>query len=305
MDFVRNLDFSQQTPFGFHLYPFFEKAYEAVTGQAANDFAFVPGVTPLSTVKEVFTACITYFIVIFGGRYLMTNMQAYKFQYLFQFHNFLLTLASGALLALMIEQLFPIIYNHGLLYAVCAKDAWTQPLELLYYLNYLVKYWELFDTVFLVVKKKKLEFLHYYHHSLTMVLCYTQLGGRTSVSWVPITLNLTVHVFMYYYYFRTAAGHKIWWKRYLTTMQITQFIIDLFAVYFCTYTYFAYTYWPHLPNVGSCAGTETSALFGCALLSSYLFLFINFYRITYKNKKAAAAAARNANGTEKPKSKKI
>lgn len=52
MDFVRNLDFSQQTPFGFHLYPFFEKAYEAVTGQAANDFAFVPGVTPLSTVKE-------------------------------------------------------------------------------------------------------------------------------------------------------------------------------------------------------------------------------------------------------------
>lgn len=52
MDFVRNLDFSQQTPFGFHLYPFFEKAYEAVTGQAAADFAFVPGVTPLSTVKE-------------------------------------------------------------------------------------------------------------------------------------------------------------------------------------------------------------------------------------------------------------
>lgn len=56
----------------------------------------------------------------------------------------------------MVEQLFPIVYNHGLLYAVCAKDAWTQPLELLYYLNYLVKYWELFDTVFLVVKKKKL-----------------------------------------------------------------------------------------------------------------------------------------------------
>ena len=52
MDFVRNLDFSQQTPFGFHLYPIFEKAYEAVTGQAAADFAFVPGVTPLSTVKE-------------------------------------------------------------------------------------------------------------------------------------------------------------------------------------------------------------------------------------------------------------
>ncbi|KAI9323741.1 GNS1/SUR4 family-domain-containing protein [Dichotomocladium elegans] len=292
MDLVKQLDFSQESPFGVRLYPYFEKAYEAVVGQPAADFAFVPGVTPLSTAREVFATCITYFVVIFGGRFLMSNLPAQRFQLLFQFHNFLLTLVSGALLALMVEQLFPILYNHGLLYAVCHRDAWTQPLELLYYLNYLVKYWELFDTVFLVVKKKKLEFLHYYHHSLTMVLCYTQLGGRTSVSWVPIVLNLTVHVLMYYYYFRTAAGAKIWWKRYLTTMQITQFIIDLFAVYFCTYTYFASTYWPHLPNMGSCAGTETSAIFGCALLSSYLLLFINFYRITYnKNKKIKAAAS--------------
>lgn len=129
------------------------------------------------------------------------------------------------------------------------------------------------------------EFLHYYHHSLTMVLCYTQLNGQTTVSWVPITLNLMVHVLMYYYYFRTAAGAKIWWKKYLTTLQITQFIIDLGIVYFCTYTYFSYTYIPILPDWGSCAGTETSALFGCALLSSYLLLFINFYRLTYKQKK--------------------
>lgn len=122
-------------------------------------------------------------------------------------------------------------------------------------------------------------------------------------SWVPITLNLTVHVLMYYYYFRTAAGAKIWWKRYLTTMQIAQFIIDLFVVYFCTYTYFAYTYWPHLPNAGSCAGTETSALFGCALLSSYLLLFINFYRMTYQKTKAAIQKRVNQSGQAK--SKKI
>lgn len=114
---------------------------------------------------------------------------------------------------------------------------------------------------------------------------------------------------MYYYYFRTAAGAKIWWKKYLTTLQITQFIIDLFVIYFCTYTYFAYTYWPHLPNMGSCAGTETSALFGCALLSSYLVLFINFYRITYQAKKKAAAARKLKGDAKeektKPKPKKI
>lgn len=38
----------------------------------------------------------------------------------------------------------------------------------------------------------------------------------------------------YYYYFMTAAGYKIWWKKYLTTLQITQFVIDLFTVYFAS-----------------------------------------------------------------------
>lgn len=86
----------------------------------------------------------------------MKNLPAYRLQALFQLHNLLLTSVSGVLLALMVEQLAPIIWNHGLFYAICAQEAWTQPLELLYYLNYLVKYWELLDTVFLVVKKKKL-----------------------------------------------------------------------------------------------------------------------------------------------------
>jgi hypothetical protein len=55
--------------------------------------------------------------------------------------------------------------------------------------------------------------------------------------------------------------------------------------------------------MGSCAGTETSALFGCALLSSYLLLFINFYRITYQAKKAAARKLQEEKA--RPKSKKV
>ncbi|CAO3576623.1 unnamed protein product [Absidia cylindrospora] len=288
------ISFSVDQPFGVKLYPYFEKAYEAVVGEPASAFSFTPGVTPFASFNEVVLSCALYFLVIFGGQYLLKRLPAFKPQVLklpFQIHNALLTIVSGALLMLVVEQTLPKYHANGFFHTICKADAWDQKSELIYYMNYLVKYWELLDTVFLVLKKKKLEFLHYFHHSMTMVLCYTQLGGKTPVSWVPIALNLSVHVLMYYYYFRTASGAKIWWKKHLTTMQIVQFVIDLGVIYFCFYTYYAYTYHPSLPNLGTCTGTEVSALSGCALLTSYLFLFINFYRITYNQQKAAAAAA--------------
>ncbi|CAO3615723.1 unnamed protein product [Cunninghamella blakesleeana] len=319
------IEFSAERPFGIELYPIFDKGFQLVTGKPTIEWAFTPGVTPLSTYKEgnlfflrlflfyeysifnflsffllfihsffflffIVIACfILYFVVIFGGREALKHLPSYKLSVLkfpFQVHNFLLTVASGSLLALLFEQIFPIIYHHGLYYAICSPDAWNHKVEIIYYLNYLTKYWEFIDTVFLVLKHKKLEFLHYYHHSLTMVLCFTNLAGRTTVSWVPIILNLSVHVLMYYYYFRTASGAKIWWKKYLTTLQITQFIIDLVAVYYCTYTFYANSYFPWMPNSGTCSGEATAAFFGCGLLSSYLVLFIKFYKNTYKKAKS-------------------
>lgn len=54
-----------------------------------------------------------------------------------------------------------------------------------------------------------------------------QLVGQTPVSWVPIILNLAVHTVMYFYYFQSARGVRCWWKKYITVMQIVQFVIDL------------------------------------------------------------------------------
>ncbi|KZV77174.1 GNS1/SUR4 membrane protein [Peniophora sp. CONT] len=243
---------------------------------------WVRGATPLSTQPVVVAALVTYLVTIFGIQEIMKNRKPLKLQIPFMIHNVYLTTGSGLLLLLMLEEILPKLWNHGVFYALCNSNSWTERMEFYYMINYYIKYVELIDTVFLALKKKPLAFLHVFHHSATAFLCFTQLNGKTSISWVVITLNLTVHVFMYYYYFMTAAGYKIWWKKYLTSMQIAQFIIDLFIVYFGTYSYFVATYWPHMPNMGSCAGTEGAALFGCGLLSSYLLLFINFYIQTYK-----------------------
>ncbi|EIN13748.1 elongase of fatty acids ELO [Punctularia strigosozonata HHB-11173 SS5] len=259
---------------------------------------YVVGKTPLSTTPEVVAGLVGYLVLVFGLREYMKDKQPLKLTTLFQLHNVLLSSGSLLLLTLMMEEIAPIAWKHGIFYAMCHQSSWTRRMEFYYMINYYFKYWELADTVFLALKKKPLAFLHVFHHSATALLCWSQLNGKTSVSWVVITLNLAVHVLMYYYYYATAGGAKIWWKKYLTSMQITQFVIDLFVVYFATYSYYASTHWASfdLPRLGSCAGTENAALFGCGLLTSYLFLFINFYIQTYK-KPARAKPLVNGNST--------
>ncbi|KEZ39963.1 hypothetical protein SAPIO_CDS8936 [Scedosporium apiospermum] len=281
-------------PFGIALWPIFDKVFTRVVGYSANDFRFEAGVTPMSTLKETGIFIVFYYLVIFGGRELMRNREPFKLKGLFLIHNLYLTLISGILLALFIEQLFGTVVRGGIFHAICHREGgWTQPLVVLYYLNYLTKYLELLDTVFLFLKKKPLTFLHCYHHGATALLCYTQLLGSTAVSWVPITLNLTVHVVMYWYYFQSARGIRVWWKEWVTKLQIIQFIIDLGFVYFASYTYFASTYFPHYPNAGKCAGEEFAAIAGISILSSYLVLFISFYLATYR-KDAKAPSGRKA-----------
>ncbi|KAI1328822.1 GNS1/SUR4 family-domain-containing protein [Xylariaceae sp. FL0255] len=278
-------------PFGIQLWPIFSKAFGTIAGYPADDFRFEVGKTPLSTLKESLIFCVIYYSVIFGGREWMRNREPFKLQTLFLIHNFILTSVSFVLLVLFMEQLIPTVFRHGIFYAICDRDGgWTQPLVVLYYLNYLTKYLEFLDTVFLFLKKKPLTFLHCYHHGATAFLCYTQLIGSTSVSWVVISLNLTVHVVMYWYYFQSARGIKIWWKEWITRLQIFQFVIDLGFVYFASYTYFTSTYFPWMPNAGKCAGEEYAAFAGIGTLTSYLVLFISFYFATYsKDRKAPSS----------------
>lgn len=260
----------------------FNNLWVSLKGYPADQFEFVSGKTPLSTLRETTAMIVLYLAIIFGGREFMRNRPAYTLNNLFIAHNFILTVVSGALLVLFAEQLIPSIWKHGLYENICGSSGWTPQLTVLYYLNYLVKYYELIDTAFLMLKKKPLTFLHCYHHPATALLCYTQLIGHTPVSWVPITLNLFVHVVMYWYYCQSARGIRVSWKQWITRLQITQFFLDLGFVYFATWDYLVSVYAPSLPHIGSCKGEPFAAAAGDLILTSYLFLFIGFYISTYK-----------------------
>jgi len=252
---------------------------------------------PFSTSASVISITIFYWVSVYGLTQFMKSRKPPHFKPLFAIHNALLSFFSLILLTLLMETIIPTIWNRGFYFSICSEEMWAggkgRRLELFYYINYLFKFYELIDTYFMVLSKKNIEFLHIYHHTATYWLCFTQLNGNTSVQWFVISFNLFVHVVMYYYYARAAMGAQIWWKKYLTTLQIVQFVFDICICYFCTTIHYGGVYVPWLIGDVDCYGTPFAAIVGCGILTSYLLLFIQFFFHTYTPK--------SREGTEKKK----
>jgi len=286
----------------------FSKTFTLAFGWKPEEFRFQlpngepnPNV-PLSQFWITVSLTIGSSVMILVLQQVMKNRKPLGLKPLFALHNGLLSFFSLLLLLAIIENLIP-LWSGGLWYSICTGEKYPNyyKLELLYYINYLFKYYELMDTVFLILSKKNLEFLHWYHHSMTLWLTFSQLYGRSTVQWVPITLNLMVHILMYYYFCRAALGAQIWWKKYLTTFQIVQFFIDLIAVYYCSSTFIIGEYYPHWGWNVHCNATIGAASIGTYILTSYFFLFIQFYIKTYKKKPEADSKGSNGvtNGVNK------
>ncbi|KAI9218299.1 ELO family [Blastocladiella britannica] len=292
--------------------PLLRSGYQLVAGAPLETFEFLQ--SPFSAWHTVESMAVLYLALVALLRLLHNTLEIKHtlrpyFKPFFIVHNAFLSVFSLVLFVVLLENIAPVLLKEGIFFALCSPTMYTKELQVIYYLNYLTKYFEFIDTLFLVANGSKLEFLHWYHHSMTMLLCYVQIIGKPSVQWVPILLNLLVHFVMYYYYALAALNIRVWWKQWITTLQIIQFVVDLAAVYYATY-YAAFDLWrPLVPaslaaslsipetNEHQCTGTPFAAGFGCALLTSYLALFIRFFIQTYLSKPAAG----KGKGAVKPK----
>jgi hypothetical protein len=113
----------------------FNRLWISVKGYPADEFDFIPGTTPFSTMCETLGMIALYLAVILGGRELMKNRKPVKLNGLFMAHNFILTMVSGALLVLFAEQLLPTLWSHGVYENICGGSGWTPPLVVLYYVS--------------------------------------------------------------------------------------------------------------------------------------------------------------------------
>ncbi|XP_008560615.1 elongation of very long chain fatty acids protein 7 [Microplitis demolitor] len=137
---------------------------------------------------------------------------------------------------------------------------------------------ELLDTVFFVLRKKynQVSFLHVYHHTITALFSWCYLKYLPGEQGLLIGfLNSTVHIVMYTYYLIAALGPQyrkyLWWKKYMTWMQLIQF--GLMLIYLIVIL------------AMDCAMPKALTYFFVTNVIIFIYLFSDFYRKSYIKKK--------------------
>ena len=147
------------------------------------------------------------------------------------------------------------------------------------HLYFLTKFIEFADTFFFIARKKfsHVSRLQLIHHGCMPIFAWIMVrwlpGGHESFGG---GLNCLVHVIMYTYYFLAAFGPQmqkyLWWKKYLTTFQMTQFIcifvkslIVLFGFVECGYPW-------------------QFSMISASLMTVFFGLFAEFYIQEYRRK---------------------
>jgi hypothetical protein len=196
----------------------------------------------------------------------------------FAIWNLLLTVFSILGSIHTVPVLVGTIWKHGLRYSACAEVEG-------FYFNGAVGFWvclfilskipELMDTVFLVVQKKDVIFLHWFHHVTVMLYCWHAYTVKISSGLWFATMNYCVHSIMYFYYFLMAIGARGLVKPIaplITSLQILQMIVGM-AVTLATFIW--------RQDSEGCRVDPANSRMGLAMYTSYFVLFAILFKKLY------------------------
>ena len=147
--------------------------------------------------------------------------------------------------------------NYSILFNPCIRE-WQQ------------NHSELFDTFFIVIHKKPLIFLHWYHHITVLLYCWHSYVTKSPPGIVFVAMNYSVHATMYGYYFLMAIKCRPKWfnPMIITFFQISQMVVGVI----CTVLGFYYYSTDKDCRIEKENNTAAFVMYG-----SYLFLFLQFF----------------------------
>lgn len=127
------------------------------------------------------------------------------------------------------------------------------------------------DTFFIIIHKKKLIFLHWYHHITVLLYCWHSYVTTSPPGIFFVVMNYGVHAIMYFYYCLMACHYKPKWlpPMVITAAQISQMIVGV-----CVTLVGAYI---SMQNQESCHLRHENNTAAFIMYGSYLFLFAQFF----------------------------
>eukprot|EP01129_Flabellula_baltica_P012696 TRINITY_DN5771_c0_g1_i1.p1 TRINITY_DN5771_c0_g1~~TRINITY_DN5771_c0_g1_i1.p1 ORF type:complete len:266 (-),score=25.93 TRINITY_DN5771_c0_g1_i1:19-816(-) len=218
--------------------------------------------------------CACYLIVLKVGMFLMKDREAFKLKQVMPVYNMFLVCLSAYMTWEFAYQGF---YLGGYSVVCNAVDYSENGLGMakIAWIFYFSKFIEFLDTIWMVLKKNnhQISFLHVYHHIATFSLWWIGVkyvaGGD---SFFSAMMNSFVHVIMYSYYFMASIGIRdVWWKKYITQIQMTQFLINIAHCVIELYFDCPFPRWMGWAMLG--------------YMASLFLLFLNFYLRSYQAKK--------------------
>ncbi|KAM9960160.1 hypothetical protein ACTFIW_009285 [Dictyostelium discoideum] len=190
----------------------------------------------LSRPNEMIYLIIGYVIIVKLGQKIMKNKKPFELKYPLIIHNAVCTLLS---LYMTIEIAHQAISND---YSpICNPVDYSEKgigMAKVLWLFYFSKFVEFMDTFFMVLRKKdnQITCKHVWHHSTMPILWWLDLsyvGGGDS--FLSAMVNSIIHTIMYSYYTLALFGINVWWKKYLTQIQLIQFAVNLSASAYSIY----------------------------------------------------------------------
>ena len=230
-----------------------------------------------------------YWVAIFLAQKYMEKREKFELRRALIAWNF--TLAGfSALGAIRVwPEFIHVVQKYGIQHSYCSKD-WQYGVTGGWGGLFIIsKFPELIDTVFIVARKQKLIFLHWYHHAT--VLLYAWFSCRdfaASGRWFVI-MNYSVHAVMYTYYGCRALRFSIpkWVNILITSSQLLQMV---FGVYINVSAYII------RENGGECDISYDNMKWSFLMYFTYFLLFFNFFYKTYlvrgKKQRVDAAASK-------------
>jgi elongation of very long chain fatty acids protein 6 len=221
-----------------------------------------------------FFYALAYLFLIYTGQIYMKNKPRFELRLWLAAWNTLLALFSifGAMRVL--PELIYVIYRHGLKYSICNNSNAFGVVGFWTWAFCFSKLPELVDTVFIVLRKQPLIFLHWYHHASVLIYCWFSYQDYSSTGRWFCGLNYIVHGIMYSYYALRALKFRIsrWVSMIITTLQLTQMVIG------CGVNLQA---WQYKKNGETCQVTEENLKVSLIMYGTYFLLFAHFFLGSY------------------------